>query len=346
MVDDFDGFDEPYSSDDFSSDDLSAATAIGQATYDVTQQPGSQQARDNLAQTIANVTAQPQVGLNRSNIIGSSTYDPKFSQAFDISRGLLPSYYGALPASQGGGMGFMGPTQAFSQGLQRLDLPSNLVPQIEGRLGPRGPKYFSEGERVLQEVLPDIVRNVGIAPLIGRFLDTITDAGKTVGGDIKKGVGALGELKDDVFDAVKNFFSNPSGAADTENINFNVDPMPGGRAEFVPDFGVTRAADTPSFDIPAYLAQMRGQQEARDTDIYSEQFDRFAPDFIPDNRGIMGLGFDELAEEARKNVDEMRVKRDAERFSTTTPNFDLPGFSSRSMSPTEADEVKRRLGVL
>ena len=44
MVDDFDGFDEPYSSDDFSSDDLSAATAIGQATYDVTQQPGSQQA--------------------------------------------------------------------------------------------------------------------------------------------------------------------------------------------------------------------------------------------------------------------------------------------------------------
>ena len=346
MVDDFDGFDEPYSSDDFSSDDLSAATAIGQATYDVTQQPGSQQARDNLAQTIANVTAQPQVGLNRSNIIGSSTYDPKFSQAFDISRGLLPSYYGALPASQGGGMGFMGPTQAFSQGLQRLDLPSNLVPQIEGRLGPRGPKYFSEGERVLQEVLPDIVRNVGIAPLVGRLLNTITDAGKTVGGDIEKGVGALGELKDDVFDAVKNFFSNPSGAADTENINFNVDPMPGGRAEFVPDFGVTRAADTPSFDIPAYLAQMRGQQEARDTDIYSEQFDRFAPDFIPDNRGIMGLGFDELAEEARKNVDEMRVKRDAERFSTTTPNFDLPGFSSRSMSPTEADEVKRRLGVL
>ena len=346
MVDDFDGFDEPYSSDDFSSDDLSAATAIGQATYDVTQQPGSQQARDNLAQTIANVTAQPQVGLNRSNIIGSSTYDPKFSQAFDISRGLLPSYYGALPASQGGGMGFMGPTQAYSQGLQTLALPSNLVPQIEGRLGPRGPKYFSEGERVLQEVLPDIVRNVGIAPLVGRLLNTITDAGKTVGGDIEKGVGALGELKDDVFDAVKNFFSNPSGAADTENINFNVDPMPGGRAEFVPDFGVTRAADTPSFDIPAYLAQMRGQQEARDTDIYSEQFDRFAPDFIPDNRGIMGLGFDELAEEARKNVDEMRVKRDAERFSTTTPNFDLPGFSSRSMSPTEADEVKRRIGVL
>jgi len=32
-------------------------------------------------------------------------------------------------------------------------------------------------------------------------------------------------------------------------------------------------------------------------------------------------------------------------FVTTTPNLNLPGFRSKSMSEAEAEEIKRRLGV-
>ena len=224
MAEDFDlgGFDEAYSPDDFSQQEMDLASAIGAQTGGFGD--------DNTAQTIANLVAQPQVGLNRSNIIGSSTYDPTFSQAFDISRGLLPSYYGALPASQGGGMGFMGPTQAFDQGLQRLALPSNLVPQIEGKLGSKGPKYFSEAARIAQEVVPEYMQ-IGIAPIMGRFLDNIfNQTGVKEAKEYAKnpfGGLSLNDIKQGFSNFIEKF-------TPTDTSQKNVETVPMGIAGFLP----------------------------------------------------------------------------------------------------------------
>tara|TARA_B100000242_G_scaffold293991_1_gene274083 strand:- start:1844 stop:3334 length:1491 start_codon:yes stop_codon:yes gene_type:complete len=163
---DFDiaSFDEAYSPDDFSTDDMNFATAVGQQTGGFGD--------DNTAQVIANQLAQPQVGLNRSNITnlvsidpvtGQKTdlYDPTFAAAFDISRGLDPT-------NNMGGTG-------------GLAVPSYLRPQIEsGRVDARGEpiRYFSEGERVIQEDFTDFIRSsqqaaAGIPSLLSSGLGAI-----------------------------------------------------------------------------------------------------------------------------------------------------------------------------
>ena len=149
MDEDFDiaSFDEAYSPDDFSTDDMNFATAVGMQTA------GRGSESDSAAQFIANQLAKPQVGLNRSNITnlvsidpvtGQKTdlYDPTFAAAFDISRGLDPT-------NNMGGTG-------------GLAVPSYLRPQIEsGRVDARGEpiRYFSEGERIIQEDFTDFVRS-------------------------------------------------------------------------------------------------------------------------------------------------------------------------------------------
>ena len=172
--DDFDlaGFDEAYSPDDFSQADMDFATAVGQQTGGFGD--------DNTAQVIANQLAQPQLGQNRSNIVGSSTYDPTFAAAFDISRGLDP-------------------TGNF-QGTGGLAVPSYLRPQIEsGRVDARGEpiRYSSGFERFLQEDVTDFVQSgPGIVGLIGNFLsDNFNDAKKALGLD----GGAKGGLKAEDF---------------------------------------------------------------------------------------------------------------------------------------------------
>ena len=172
--DDFDlgGFDEAYSPDDFSQADMDFATAVGQQTGGFGD--------DNTAQVIANQLAQPQVGLNRSNIRGTDNYDPTFAAAFDISRGLDP-------------------TGNF-QGTGGLAVPSYLRPQIEsGRVDARGEpiRYSSGFERFLQEDVTDFVQSgPGIVGLIGNFLsDNFNDAKKALGFD----GGAQGGLKAEDF---------------------------------------------------------------------------------------------------------------------------------------------------
>ena len=172
--DDFDlgGFDEAYSPDDFSQADMDFATAVGQQTGGFGD--------DNTAQVIANQLAQPQVGMNRSNVRGMANYDPTFAAALDISRGLDP-------------------TGNF-QGTGGLAVPSYLRPQIEsGRVDARGePIRYSSGlERFLQEDVTDFVQSgPGIVGLIGNFLsDNFNDAKKALGLD----GGAKGGLKDEDF---------------------------------------------------------------------------------------------------------------------------------------------------
>ena len=184
-VDDFDdggGRPEDYG---MSPSDFNTATSIGQAVYSGND--------DNIAQAIANATAQPRVGSNRSNITnlvdssGNSLYDPQFAAALDISRGLDP-------------------TNNFG-GTGGLAVPSYLRPQLTGANyvdygdqdiyfdGPRDKvKYFSPVERFFQEDATNFIRSaqesgIGITSLLGKGLDALlggidflsnSKAGKTV----------------------------------------------------------------------------------------------------------------------------------------------------------------------
>lgn len=157
--DDFDlgGFDEAYSPDDFSTDDMNFATAVGMQSSN----RGSDD--DSSAQFIANQYAKPQAGIpSRSNVIGMANYDPAFAAAFDISRGLDP-------------------TNNFG-GTGGLAVPSYLRPQVPGNkvLNEAGDRmmYGSPVERFFQEDLTDAIRSaqesgIGIPSLLGKGLDAL-----------------------------------------------------------------------------------------------------------------------------------------------------------------------------
>tara|TARA_R100000008_G_scaffold39264_1_gene22468 strand:- start:1550 stop:2659 length:1110 start_codon:yes stop_codon:yes gene_type:complete len=226
-------FDEAYNPDDFSQADMNFATAMGRQTGGFGD--------DNTAQAIANYIAQPQVGLSRSNIRGMANYDPAFAAALDIRQGLDP-------------------THNF-QGTGGLTVPSYLRPQIEGERGPLAPKYFSEGERFLQETLPKITENVGIVPFASKMFNSIVEPLKSGMDYVKNSTAGLSlkDIKDnlvqnvtdanvsgfnlsDVINSVKagitNLFDYPKPVQDAvSNMTESAFITPPSMSE---DFGVTR----------------------------------------------------------------------------------------------------------
>ena len=160
MDEDFDdGYGDP-SDYGMSQSDFDTATSIGQAVYSGND--------DNIAQAIANSTAQPQVGQNRSNVTNMSNYDPRYAAALDISRGLDP-------------------TNNFG-GTGGLAVPSYLRPQTPGNLvlNEAGDRmmYGSPVERFAQETLPPMIRDmqkVGIGGLLDSLMGTFTDAKNALG---------------------------------------------------------------------------------------------------------------------------------------------------------------------
>ena len=159
-------------SEDVKSDDISSSGLSGVQSFSDYSPSGSD--GDNYAQATANLIAQPKVGQNRSNIIGTDNYDPQFAAALQISRGLNPG------VNTGG-----------------LDVPSYLQPQLTGNIASdfRGsynqePKYYSPVERFMQTDLADFVQSApSVTNLIGRGLDSLmggidflnnSKAGKTV----------------------------------------------------------------------------------------------------------------------------------------------------------------------
>jgi len=165
-----DGYGDP-SDYGMSQSDFDTATSIGQAVYSGND--------DNIAQAIANSTAQPQVGQNRSNVTNMSNYDPRYAAALDISRGLDP-------------------TNNFG-GTGGLAVPSYLRPQTPGNLvlNEAGDRmmYGSPVERFAQETLPPMIRDmqkVGIGGLLDSLMGTFTDAKNALGfkGDAEDGLKA------------------------------------------------------------------------------------------------------------------------------------------------------------
>ena len=170
--------------------DFDTATSIGQAVGSGNE--------DSIAQAIANSIAQPQVGQNRSNVIGTSNYDPQFAAALQISRGLNPG------VNTGG-----------------LAVPSYLQPQLTGPVASdfRGsfnlePKYYSPVERFMQTTLSDIAQSgPGIVGLVGRGLDSLfggidflnnSKAGSTIEEEIAKEEQKQNQMTDLDFNPISN----------------------------------------------------------------------------------------------------------------------------------------------
>lgn len=113
-----------------------------------------------------------------SNIRDTSSFDPNFAALQMIGRGLTPN-------------------SALRNQIS-FDVPSQMLPQIEGSLGPIGPKFYSPVEKALVEMEP-----VGIMAMLGKGLQSIMDTAKGSFNDAKSALGftgdAAGGLKDEDF---------------------------------------------------------------------------------------------------------------------------------------------------
>ena len=128
-----------------------------------------------------------------------------------------------------------------------FDVPTSMLPQIEGKRGPLGPKYYSPVERFMQEKLPDIVTNLpGPMSLLGKALDGITgavDKGKSFFADATGGYKSTGDFFSGIFgstpgrsfmetdDSGENYGVDSSGqrvafTPNPDNPNIAVDPGP------------------------------------------------------------------------------------------------------------------------
>ncbi len=306
--DDFDlaGFDEAYSPDDFSQADMDFATAVGMQTA------GTGSDDDNAAQFIANQFAQPQAGMNRSNIIGTANFDPQFAAAFDISRGLDP-------------------TNNFG-GLGGLSVPSYLRPQTPGNLvlNEAGDRmmYGSPVERFLQETAPEIVRgfqSVGIGGLLSRLGTSISDAFSDAKRAIGLDGGAQGGLK----------------AEDLQPVMGTLDPSDRFLGDMSQQGADIRVTD-PVVSAPASVNMASVPQVSPMFDQFGNPYrSRFMRNAAEMAQQSLSGGIASVApSQAREVGDAMR-----DTFVTTTPNLNLPGFRSRSMSEAEAEEIAKKLGI-
>ena len=177
---DFGGFDEAYDISDFGEDQAFSTSEMAPVTtmfgggnfVDV----GLGDDGDSLSSIL-----NPALGSgNRTNItnVGAGSnlvYDPAFAAALDISQGRDPTL------NLGGTGG--------------LAVPSYLRPQIPGEfmdsdLGEADmvrPMFFSQGEKFLQQTLPEIVRSGPIARL-ARGIGNILSEGRDFAADATAGI--------------------------------------------------------------------------------------------------------------------------------------------------------------
>ena len=136
-----------------------------------------------------------------SNISDTSSFDPNFAALQMIGRGLTPGF--------------------DLRNQITFDVPNQMLPQIEGRLGPLAPKYYSPVERVMQEDFADIVQSgPGIIGLVGKGLDMITSSFK----DAKKALGKMGNASGglSLSDLMSGVFSSETGQRAMDDMADNV----------------------------------------------------------------------------------------------------------------------------
>ena len=236
-----------------------------------------------------------------SNIRNTVNYDPNFSALSMIGRGLTPN--------------------SALRNQITFDVPSQMLPQIEGRLGPVGPKFYSPLERTLVEMEP-----VGIMSMIGRGFQSIMDTAKSSFNDAKNALGldgsAKGGLKDEDF----------TGMMSTRDDQQVSDMSQTGAEMSVTDPVVT----TPNVTTRT-IPQVSPAFDAFGNVTRDANMSRFADQFGQINAGIASVA----PSQAQEVGDAMR-----DTFVTTTPNISVPGFKSSPMSKKEAEDIKKSLGIM
>jgi hypothetical protein len=160
-----------------------------------------------------------------SNIRDTSSYDPNFAALNMISRGLTPSF--------------------DLRNRIDFDVPTSMLPQLEGIRGPLGPKYYSPFERTIQETIPAIMRDIPTPMnLLGKALDSITgavDKGKSFFADATGGFKSTSDFFSGIFDSTpgRDFMQNDDSGDnvgfDSRGQNVLRDDRPGRISDPIPD---------------------------------------------------------------------------------------------------------------
>ena len=248
-----------------------------------------------------------------SNISDTSSFDPNFAALGMIGRGLTPGF--------------------DLRNQITFDVPSQMLPQLEGSRGPLAPKFYSPVERTLVEMEP-----VGLMALAGRAFESITSSFK----DAKDTLGKMGDAVGGL--SLSDLFSstNPMSNMPKEQANMGtLDPSDRFLGDMSQQGADIRVTD-PVVSAPTSVNMASVPQVSPMFDQFGNPYrSRFMRNAAEMAQQSLAGGIASVApSQAREVGDAMR-----DTFVTTTPNLNLPGFRSRSMSEAEAEEIKRRLGV-
>ena len=154
-----------------------------------------------------------------SNITNASNYDPNFAALNMIGRGLTPS-------------------SALRNQIS-FDVPSQMLPQLEGSRGPLAPKFYSPVERTLVEMEP-----VGIGAMIGKAFESV----KNSFNEAKDTLGKMGNAVGGLSLSDLGIFSSNTGQKAMADMEDNVSFDQFGRRI---DLGDTRQiSNFPQVQIP------------------------------------------------------------------------------------------------
>jgi hypothetical protein len=154
-----------------------------------------------------------------SNISDTSSFDPNFAALQMIGRGLTPS-------------------SALRNQIS-FDVPSQMLPQLEGSRGPLAPKFYSPVERTLVEMEP-----VGIGAMIGKAFESV----KNSFNEAKDTLGKMGNAVGGLSLSDLGIFSSNTGQKAMADMEDNVSFDQFGRRI---DLGDTRQiSNFPQVQIP------------------------------------------------------------------------------------------------
>ena len=154
-----------------------------------------------------------------SNISNAVNYDPNFAALSMMGRGLTPGF--------------------DLRNQINFDVPSQMLPQLEGSRGPLAPKFYSPVERTLVEMEP-----VGIGAMIGRAFESV----KNSFNEAKDTLGKMGNAVGGLSLSDLGIFSSDTGQKAMADMEDNVSFDQFGRRI---DLGDTRQiSNFPQVQIP------------------------------------------------------------------------------------------------
>ena len=129
-----------------------------------------------------------------SNITNAANYDPNFAALGMIGRGLTPGF--------------------DLRNQIDFDVPTSMLPQLEGSRGPLAPKFYSPVERTLVEMEP-----VGIGAMIGKAFESV----KNSFNEAKDTLGKMGDAVGGLSLSDLGIFSSATGQKAMDDMADNVD---------------------------------------------------------------------------------------------------------------------------